>query len=121
MLPFEKLARFVTGSSCETNRRSIGIRDGAGLFLHTLFYVFALVFAGAGNAGASHIYVRYFVPITIFLFLAYFAGAIFLLINNRYQLAQYLAWTPLLLIGHQSQCLKTFARMKRWERVGWKL
>jgi hypothetical protein len=37
MLPFEKLARFVTGSSCETNRRSIGIRVGIGLFVHTLF------------------------------------------------------------------------------------
>ena len=101
MLPFEKLARFVTGSSCETNRRNIGIRVGIGLFVHTLFLVFALVFAGAGagNTGATSIFVRHFLPITASIFLVYFGVTILLFINDRFQLAQYLAWSPLLLIS----------------------
>jgi hypothetical protein len=100
MLRFEKLARFVTGSSCETNRRSIGIRVCIGLFVHTLFFVFALVFAGAGagNAGATDVFARHFLPITASIFLVYIGVTLLLFINDRFQLAQYLAWSPLLLI-----------------------
>jgi hypothetical protein len=98
-MTFEKLTYWLTGSQCKTTQRSIGIRVGLGLFVSTVLFGLTLIFAaaGAGNSGASSTYWSIFIP-TCLLFVAYFIGAIALYSKGNDQKAQYLAWSPVLVL-----------------------
>ncbi len=52
----------------------------------------------AGNSGATDAYWSFVVPAAAIAFLTYLAASIALFIRGYWQLAQYLAWAPLLLI-----------------------
>ena len=98
-MTFEKLTYWLTGSQCKTTQRSIGIRVGLGLFVSTVLFGLTLVFAGAGagNAGVVSAYWVIFIAACL-LFVVYFFGSISLYSKGNDQLAQYLAWSPVLIL-----------------------
>ena len=100
MLTFERLTYLLTGMRGEPNQRSTRNRVCVGLIVNALLVAFALAFAGAaaGNAGATSAYWSFVVPAAAIAFLTYLAASIALFIRGYWQLAQYLAWAPLLLI-----------------------
>lgn len=72
---------------------------GTGLLISAAFFAFTTIFAGAaaGNAGAVSDFREIFIPFLVLSFLAYFSTSIVLFKKGHWQLAQYTAWSPVLL------------------------
>lgn len=99
MLTFEQLTYFLTGIRGEANQRGTRNRIWVGLLVNALLLLSILAFAGAaaGNAGATNTFWSYFVPAAALAFIAILLGSITFFTRGHWQLAQYLAWSPLLL------------------------
>jgi hypothetical protein len=54
--------------------------------------------AGAGNSNSTSSFFSMLWPIALF-YVAYLAATIFYFWRSRYQAAQYIAWSPLLLVA----------------------
>lgn len=100
ILPFEKLAYFITGIRCEASPRGIAVRVLFGVVATAAVVSLGLVFFGAaaGNANAAGWF-----PLWLLFaagaFLAYVAGTFWIWRAGRAQLAQYVAWAPLMFVA----------------------
>ena len=108
MLAFEKIAYFITGIRCEPSPRGVGLRVVLGLLITSALGALAMVFAGAGagNNNAIDSLFSLFWPIGL-LYVAYLIATLFSLGRSRNQIAQYLAWSPLLLLA----CIQVFGML----------
>ena len=99
MLAFEKLAYFVTGIRCEPTRRGITARVLLGVIATSVLLGLALVFAGAGagNSNSTGSFLALLLPVAG-AFAVYLIVTMSVFGRGWQQAAQYLAWSPLLLL-----------------------
>jgi hypothetical protein len=87
---FEHLARSLTGVRCEPTRLGVGTRVILGIVCTTLVYGLGLAFGGLfSNPSIS----------VILIYSCYITASLLCWFKGWTQLAQYLAWAPLLVIG----------------------
>lgn len=100
MITFEKLAYLVTGIRCEPSRRGIAIRVVLGLAATSLLLALSLVFAGAaaGNANSVGSFMSLLLPVAA-IYGVYLAATLVLFGKSWQQAAQFVAWSPLLLLA----------------------
>ena len=99
MLAFEKLVYFVTGVRCEPSPRGIATRVVLGLVATSAFLGLSLVFAGAGagNANSTGSFMSLMLPVAA-IYGIYFALTLVIFGKGWQQAAQYVSWSPLLLL-----------------------
>ena len=99
MLTFERLAYFMTGIRCEPSPRGIVIRVVLGLLATSVSLGLSLVFAGsgAGNSNSVGSFMSLLLPVAS-LYTAYLVVTLVFLGKSWQQTAQYIAWSPLLLL-----------------------
>lgn len=99
MLAFEKLAYFATGIRCEPSPRGIAIRVALGLVATSASLGLSLVFAGAGagNSNSTGSFMSLLLPVAA-IYGVYFVLTLVILGKGWQQAAQYVSWSPLLLL-----------------------
>ena len=99
MLTFERLAYFVTGIRCEPSPRGIAIRVVLGLLATSALLGLSLDFAGAGAGNSNSVgsFMSLLLPVAS-LYMVYLVVTLVSLGKRWRQTAQYIAWSPLLLL-----------------------
>jgi hypothetical protein len=100
MPAFERLAYFVTGIRCEPTPRGVTIRVVLGVLVTSACVAFTMVFAGAaaGNSNSSASFTSMLWPVAT-LYAVYLLVTLVSFGKSWQQTAQYLAWSPFLLLA----------------------